>query len=497
MKTTRNFFATQLFFHRLLPACLALLCLVQAGCKRSERENITPPANTSSRQSKLSTPEINPLRIVLAPHQGDSPLDKKIAEAQQAVRSAPNPDVALERLGWLFVAKARASFDNGFYKLAEQCAFAIESRDAGNANALLLRGHVLHNLHRFKEAEPIARDLAARRGAPMDFGLHGDVLMELGRLDDAINAYQQMMDLRPDSRAYARAAHVRWLKGDVTGAIEAMQEAAGYVGSRDAESAAWMQTRLAFYQFQARQFAPANQSCSIALQLQTNYAPALLLRGRMLLNDGKSDEAIASLEVAARLNPLPEYHWALIEALNEAGHTNRADVVLAALHRSGRRDDPRTYSIYLATHASQPELAVSMAHDELKERADVFTYDSLAWAQLAAGDIPAARENITRALAEGTLDGRLFLHAAVIAAGAGDEAGAKTFSEKTRALGHLLWPSERKHLGKTMTEIAGQASNLPRGGNDLNPTPPIAEASQRTGWKPVPLHNSGSEFPSR
>ena len=435
----------------LTTACLAALAFLQAGCDNRTQTN-PPPASTIATPS----PKLDPWKIVLSPHVGDSALDQKIIEAQRVVRTAADPAIALEQLGWLFVAKARASFDNGFYKLAEQCAACMESREPGNASALLLRGHVLHNLHRFKEAEPIARTLVAQRGAPMDFGLLADVTMEQGRLDEAVAACQQMMDLRPDSRAYARAAHLRWLKGDLNGALTVMQEAANSVGTRDAESAAWMQTRLAFYQFQSGQNAAAHQSCDTALRLQASYAPAMLLRGRLLLAEGQPALAVEILEQAVRLNPLPEYFWALTEALTETGQSERAQLARTMLARHGTADDPRTYALFLATKNDQPDLAVKLARQELDQRADVFTYDALAWAQLAAGDTSAAQQNISHALAEGTQDARMLLHAAVIHQRTGDAPGAKNFLEKTYALRHLLWPSERKHLENIMTELAWQ-----------------------------------------
>ena len=107
-----------------------------------------PLDETSVRASSVP----DPLAIALVPHAGESPLDERIRRSQEQVRAAKNTPVNLEQLGWLFVAKARASFDNGFYKLAEQCALCMESHDATNASALLLHGHVLHNLHKFKEA---------------------------------------------------------------------------------------------------------------------------------------------------------------------------------------------------------------------------------------------------------------------------------------------------------------------------------------------------------
>ena len=56
----------------------------------------------------------DPLAWVLAPHDGEGRLDGEIRHCQAQVRAGTNPEIALERLGWLFVAKARDSFDAGF-----------------------------------------------------------------------------------------------------------------------------------------------------------------------------------------------------------------------------------------------------------------------------------------------------------------------------------------------------------------------------------------------
>ena len=80
---------------------------------------------------------------------------------------------------------------------------------ASSPEAMLLRGHALHQMHRFTEAEPIARELVKTRGLAFDFGLLGDVLMEQGKLKEAIDAYQKMMDQKPNTQAYSRAAHIR------------------------------------------------------------------------------------------------------------------------------------------------------------------------------------------------------------------------------------------------------------------------------------------------
>src|SRR5882757_184596 len=154
----------------------------------------------------------NSLGLVLTSQTGESRTAGEISQLQQRLRDDRNVELWLDRLGWAFVAKARESFDPGFYKLAEQCARCIEKRNPQSQEATLLRAHVLQNLHRFKESETLAWRLVQQRGLSFDYGLLGDALMEQGKLGDAVEAYQQMMNLKPDLRAYARAAHMRWLK---------------------------------------------------------------------------------------------------------------------------------------------------------------------------------------------------------------------------------------------------------------------------------------------
>ena len=424
--------------NQFLVVTISVLCVLLTGCGRTGGE--APRTET-----RRATPG-NPLAILLALHAGDGRTDVEIRQRQEQIRAGKQTEIALERLGWLFVAKARESFDAGFYKLAERCALALDARQPHCAEALLLRAHVLQNLHRFAESEAVARELVTARGQAFDFGVLGDALMEQGKLTEAIAAYQKMADLKPDLHAQLRAAHVRWLKGDLEGALEMMQLAAGAVSPRDPDTAAWTLTRLAGYEFQAGRFDDARRIAASALEFCADYPPALLLRGKMLLAENKNAEAVETLRVAEKLNPLPEYQWALADALNAAGQTEEARAVEEKLRRQGAKADPRTFALFLATRGEQPELALRLAEEEMKSRGDVFTLDALAWAEAGAGKFAGANRGIERALAEGTQDARLFLHAAIIAIRAGDSAAAKAFSEKTLALRHLLLPSERKGL---------------------------------------------------
>jgi tetratricopeptide (TPR) repeat protein len=255
-----------------------------------------------------------------------------------------------------------------------------------------------------------------------------------------------MIDLKPCLQTYSRVAYMRWLKGDLRGALEASRLAAGAGSPREPESAAWALTRLALYQLQANEREAAAQSLDGALQLAPDYAPALLARGRLLLGEGRNDEAALALKRAAEISPLPEYLWDASEALRASGDDAGAQELEAKLTATGARNDPRTFALFLASHQLQPDDALRFASEELNARQDVFTYDAMAWALFAAGRIDEARDQMTRALAEGTEDGRLFLHAGVIAAAGGDQVHALDFLNRAHALEQMLLPSERAAL---------------------------------------------------
>jgi tetratricopeptide (TPR) repeat protein len=434
MKSKANASSLFLISFLLGPGLLGLT----AGCGRQSGS----PAN-------VAIPlvlQVDREALILVPHEGGARVDEEIRRAQQQMRAGANRELTLEKLGWLFVKKARESFDPGYYKLAEQCSLALEARHPNSQEALLLRAHVLHNLHRFKEAEPLARQLVESRGLPYDFGVLGDSLMEQGKLDDAIAAYQKMINLRPDLHSYARGAHVRWLKGDLKGAEELMNLAVSAASPLDAESAAWVNTRLAGYEFQAGDLVEASRTCSVALDFQKDYPPALLLRGRLLLAAGQNAQAAQVLRRAVELNPLPEYQWELAEALQANGELEQAKAVEAALRLKGAVTDPRTYALYLSTRREELEKAVTLAQAELESRRDVFTYDALAWALAATGKLEQAREQMPHALSQGTSDARLLFHAATIAHRAADDESARRFVERAVSMRQTLLPCELKQF---------------------------------------------------
>ena len=171
-------------FH-FIPGLFAAVLI--AGCSQGEQPE-SSVLNMTKSAATVDTTFDDPCAIVLMLSANPVPrdtssIDKSIERYQKAVSRTPESVPRLERLGWAFVEKARTTRDAGYYKLAEQTALCIEKQAPDSVESLLLYGHVLHNLHRFREAEELARRLIGQRGLWFDFALLGDVLVERGALD--------------------------------------------------------------------------------------------------------------------------------------------------------------------------------------------------------------------------------------------------------------------------------------------------------------------------
>ena len=254
------------------------------------------------------------------------------------------------------------------------------------------------------------------------------------------------MDLKPSLQSYSRVGHLRWLKGDVEGATQIMEMAVRAATPRDPESAAWVFTRLALLQLQAGEPELALRACDTALGFQKDYAPALLARGRVLLSEARTEMAIEDLSGAVERHPLPEYNWRLADALKKAGREQEASRIESRIAERGPADDPRTVALFLATSQRDLDVALDLAGRELESRPDTFTLDAHAWSLFAAGRIDEASAAMELALAEGTQDARLYLHAGIIRAAAGKVTQAKGWFKKARAIRQMLLPSERQPL---------------------------------------------------
>lgn len=406
-------------------------------------------------QQASPLPTDTALCTVLAGITQPSPLADLFQQVLTTLRARPQHLPALEQLGRLYISQARLSHDEAHYQSSAHCADLILAQQPQHPGALLLKGHSQLAMHQFHDAEDTALLLLAQRQDMQAHALLGDALMEQGQLTAALPAYQAMLDAKPCMPSYSRIAHYRWLKGDLRGALDMAQLAATCGSYRDPEPLAWVTTRIALYQWQLGESASALASVERALQLLPQYAHALHLRGRIHLGQQHAAPAVADLRAAAQQLPLPEVQWALAEAL-ELSSSSSAQPIHQQLQKTGAQADPRSYSLYLSTQRSQPELALTLAKEELRTRRDVFSWAALAWAQHHCGQHQAAHHSLLRALSEGTQEARLSLHAYLIAQQVGDAALARTHLQLAQQMRSQLLPSEQRLLQQATAPDAAE-----------------------------------------
>ncbi|MCB9918207.1 MAG: hypothetical protein H6832_07370 [Planctomycetes bacterium] len=394
------------------------------------------------------------LSLALIEHRGESALDADIRDVQTRIESdiasSGRADVLVEKLAWMFVAKAREAHDDGFYRIARACGNALCLAGESRPSGLLIRGHAAQSMHEFVDAERIARELIGMRGNPFDWGLLGDVLVDRGAVVEASEAYQRMLDLRPCLQSYVRAGHVRWLAGDIDGALELFENAVAAGSRRAPEALAWALTGLARLAFHRHDLERARKWASEALSTFEASPGALLVRAAIANELGRTRDAIVDLERAVEYAPLPEYRWALADTLRASGDESRARSVESSLEASGSRDDPRTFALYLTTRNRRLDDAHGLLERELEQRCDAMTKSAMAFALSRRGNYAEAWTMSQEVLATGNPDARLLLHGALVARAANaspDE--VQDLVKRVRAVQHVLFPSERTLLRKS------------------------------------------------
>jgi tetratricopeptide (TPR) repeat protein len=405
---------------------IALTLLLAFACSRK-----TEPVKA---QPDIRTQEGRDLMLAAGDPGADQKIDKKIRKLQQGVSQRPDFVQGWVELGEAWIQKSRDVTRPSLYANAGAAASRALALEPSNRLALELQGLVLMNDHRFAAAAETMRQVVTMAPEhPVAWGTLSDALLELGRTDEAIDAAQHMMDLKPNLPSYSRAAHLQWLRGDVRGATESIRLAidAGN-GSMDREPRAWVIVQAAMFFWNEGDAEGALAGFEQALKELPGFPPALVGKGRVLIGRGDGQAAEPLLAQAYKANPLVETGWLLGDARELLGDTAGAQQIRAELEQKGAAD-PRTLALFLATKNLQTGRALQLALEERKTRDDVYTEDTVAWALYRAGRMQEALQAANSATKLGTRDARLWFHAGAIRLANHDSAGRQLI-EKALAL---------------------------------------------------------------
>lgn len=376
------------------------------------------------------------------------PLDQQIEVYQKTALSNPKDVANLNRLSYAFIQKVRQTADASFGASAEQLLNKALTIDPKNYESLYYLALVQMSQHRFVDAKKSALSAISVEPSNSDaYGALGDATYELGQYEECAAAYQKMLDRRPSTASYSRAAYYRKLIGDVSGAADLLKRAYELADYNDPENRAWCLFQLGNLAFGAGKLDEAEKLYSMAVEIFPNYYNALAGLGKVNAALGKVESSISYYKKAIAIVPMPEFVSALGDVLTVAGRSQEAkrqyDLVefIGNLSKINKEIYNRQLALFYADHVEQKRTdALKMTEEELKFRKDIYGYDAYAWCLYKNGRYSEAAESMQKALKMKTPDAMLYFHAGMISSALNRNVEARKYLQKALELNPHFHP---------------------------------------------------------
>jgi tetratricopeptide (TPR) repeat protein len=369
------------------------------------------------------------------------------------------------RLGDAYIQKAREGGDVTYITLAEQAlrkALGLAPHFSGASRHL---AYVLYYRHAFEEAAAqAAKAIELDASDSHAYGILGDAYLEVGKYEQAQQAYQKMIQLQGDLYAYSRLSGLKSLRGDTDGARGDLERAVheGQTNGRPQESIAWVQWQLGSEHFALGHIQEAETQYLAALTSYPSYYRALAGLAQVRVAQQRYPEAIALYQQAIGIIPLPDYASALGDVYRQIGRPEEAKKQYDLVEYIGRLNAlnnvlyNRELASFYADHDMKLKESLELAKKELEVRRDIYAYDLLAWA-LYKNDRPQeALAAMTEALKLGTRDARLLFHAGMIHQRLGNTEQAQDYLRRALATNPHFHIVHADLAAQTLKQLAGR-----------------------------------------
>jgi tetratricopeptide (TPR) repeat protein len=310
--------------------------------------------------------------------------DDPLSVARRAVDKAPQDPVVWSELGHAEVERARTTLDGGRLDAAGTALRrSVALKHTGNYPATTGLGQLANARHEFTTGRKWG--LRSTRMAPdraEGYGVLADAEIQLGHYRAARAAVQRMLDLRPTTAAYSRAAYDLETHGRNQDAALALRRAAE--SAQTSDETAFAESRLGELAWSQGELRRAEQHFRRAVVTVPDHPYSLAGLARIQAARGHPAKALRMYEQLVERTPLPQF---LLEAteLQSAGHSGRDRGALAGLKAQARmlraRGDPVDphLALYEADHGDSAA-AVALLRREWRRSHSVIVADALGWA---------------------------------------------------------------------------------------------------------------------
>ena len=396
---------------------------------------------------------------MVADGQASSSTDDRVETLQEQLKQNSDDQRAYVLLGAAYLQKVRETGDPIYYSKTEKALGRALDLQPDDFAAMIQMGALSLARHQFREALDWGEKARAiSPGTALIYGVIGDAQTELGQYDAALKTFQTMVDLRPDLSSYSRASYMRELRGDVDGAIEAMQRAV-QAGGPNAENTNWTRVQLGNLYFNSGDLAEAEAQYNQALVLYPGYIHAIASLARVHAARGEYDDAIKLYIDATNRIPLPEYVIALGDVYEAAGHNLEAqqqfDLVRAMerFYAANGVDTDLEMALFNADHDQNLNKTLALARKAYTNRPSIYGADVLAWTLYKTGNYIEAQKYSEEALRLGTKDALKLFHAGMIALKLDDKTKAREYLEQALTINphfSILYADEARRILQTL-----------------------------------------------
>jgi tetratricopeptide (TPR) repeat protein len=311
-------------------------------------------------------------------------------------------------------------------------------QDLGSAEELyLVRAHLNLKLHRLGNTQYDLDRLAHWADSPKVKALKADLDLQAGRYEQARKGYESVIRQDRTWDNLARLAYLKSVTGDVSAAEALYLEAQDQLTAKEMRSYAWVELQRGRLDLNHGRHEEALARYQHADKAYSGYWLVEEHLAELLGAQQKFDEAVALYKKAIARTPRPELQQALGDLYAFMGKPDEAkpwhEQALTAYLASAERGEVHYFhhlaQFYADVREDGPE-AVKWAHKDLQLRQNVATHDTLAWALYRNGQFLEALGEMNKALLPGVKDAHLFFHAAMIHLAAGRAEEGKQFLKK-------------------------------------------------------------------
>lgn len=367
------------------------------------------------------------LTIPEFPKLGDS---DPVTKAIRAVEASPRSADGYTRLAAAYINAARRTGNFGLNAEARRAVEKALELSPGDPMARRLKASLHLTYHEFADALKLGEELYAEAPDSISMGVITDAHTQLGNYPQAVEWAQKLVDAKPNSASYARAALLRALHGDTAGAADLYKLSARTADPADKEAQSWCLSQLGDLYWRNGRYDDAERVYDEALSLTANYNLALLGKGRTRAGKGDLESAASLVSGALERSPHTSYAIILGNIKRKQGNDAAAQKLYELADNAkmlGDLHDAHRVALMWADHNMNLDKALQIAEADYAGIKDIYAADILAWCLYKKGRLAEAREKSREALRLNTKDAVLLYHAGMIENALGNRADARKF----------------------------------------------------------------------